>query len=196
MGIALLLLLLFLGASSFCLYNIKKIEEEKNRKNAIISRARLFYSIYKASKELNIVKNICTYNFEQVLEGLELNTEIRLHINTIDGVPVDYILEVIEPTVIDVFKKDGIPTSTYALDKMELTDYYVNSKLNEFDISRFSDVHRATLTSFLKRQYGSAINRAGIFAIRKLCVLHKKELELQMVDEYDYKYWLKNTYMG
>lgn len=193
MGIALLLLVSFAFVS---IINVKRIEAQNNKTNEIKTRARNFYNRYTSLKELNVVKNVCTYNFDEVIDSFKLCTEIKLHINTVRGVPVDYILEVVDPTVLAIFKKDGLPTCTYALDKMELSEYYVSSKLSEFNLSRFSSAHRATLSAFISNRYGSSINKAAIFAVRKLCIIHLRELSLQMVDEHDYKYWLKNSYMG
>lgn len=176
--------------------NLRRIEKERNLSNERKVRARDFHYKYKQAKELCIIKNVCFFDFDRVLRGLQFNPEIKLYINTFRGIERDYILEVIEPSVVSIFRKEGLPTSTYALDRMELTEYYIRSKMGDFNLSKFNDLHLISLYNFLQNKYGNCTDKAAIFALRKLCEEHRKELDIQMVDENDFKYWFKNSYMG
>lgn len=176
--------------------NLRRIEKEQNLTNERKARARDFYYKYKQAKELCIIKNVCFFDFDRVLRGIQFNPEIKLYINTYRGIERDYILQVIEPSVVSIFRKKGLPTSTYALDRMELTEYYIRSKMGEFNLNKFNGLHKMALRNFLAKQYGKATDKAAIFALKKLCEEHRKELDIQMVDENDFKYWLKNSYMG
>lgn len=196
MGLGITSIVFFILLFVCSIWNLHRIEKERNLLIEIKSRARDFYLKYTNAKELCITKNVCLFEFDRVLTGIQLNPEIKLYINKFKGIERDYILEVIEPSVVGIFRKGGLPTSTYALDRMELTEYYIRSNMETFNLNRFNGLNKMALHNFLHRQYGNANNKAAMFCLRKLCEEHKKELTIQMVDENDYKYWFKNSYMG
>ena len=159
----------------------RKLREEWLHKSSI------FKSSYCIHKEVNKIRNISTFSLDKVLNYLNRIPDIKVHVSTVNGVMVDFIIEMIEPVMRTNLIKKGIPNTTYALDRIELTEYYLRclQKPVTFDYMLFVS----------SQCYSSVKHEYATYQFIALSELHALQLKTQMVDENDFRYWLKSSFI-
>lgn len=168
-------------------YKIK----EKRKKAQVIQKGSFFRSAYNIHKHVNRVRNISLFEFDKVLNYIESIPDIKLHISTVNGRMVDFILEMDEPVMRIKLRKGGLPCTTFALDSIKLTEYYLRC-INDRE---FQEDVMVSMFSSMSNTFDTVVNKRAARFFLRLSKEHAKELKEQMVDEHDFRYWLKSSFM-
>ena len=173
---------------------IDNILKSRARKNEILQKGSVFCSSYNIHKHVNKIKNISLYEFDKVLLYVNSIAEIKLHISTVNNVMIDFIIEVIDPNAKYIAKRLGYPHTTSSLDRIQLAEYYVKCHNKSEYIDKINN-SKFFMMQAMSSLINSGANNPAIFLLFELLKMHHKELKEQMVDENDFRYWFKSTFV-
>lgn len=184
--------IIIIVVSMFFMFEYIDYKVKQNRKKVqIIQKGSIFRSSYNIHKHVNRVRNISLFEFNKVLDYVESIPDIKLHISTVDGRMVDFILEMVEPVMRVKLNKGSLPCTTFALDSIKLTEYYLRC-IND---SEFQEDVMVSIFSRMSNTFDTVQNKRAARFFLRLSKEHAKELKEQMVDEHDFRYWIKSSLM-